>query len=361
MSDAFRNYNNLISGLNSADQFKDSGIRAVAETKSKADEMGKTIGEVKSFLSGQHGGRAFAKDIKPILKKRAERLAQRAKTELENRVKGIKQSVETKLQQARQDAQSRLEQAQQRVSDRLNGEPPASQDAPNTQGENPTQRPVEDENEEPAPEETGTANDGYDDWDTPYQEGDDAFDDWDTPWGGDTIAESRAGTFSNPIGNLRNSFTNPAQADSQSQPPSYDDSVSDTTTTKAGDPDDMPNMDAPPPKFNAPETNQVTGNGAATDSFTQEELDKQLADKMAKEAAEKAIASSTEKTVATTGAEEGGLSILDAVPGLDVLGFIGGGILAAIEARKQKKEEGIEEEGAGSTPNQAVQIGVGGE
>ena len=76
--DAFKNYSNLISGINADNQFKDSAVRAVAETKSKADEMGKTIGEVKSFLSGQHGGRAFAKNIKPILKKRAERLAEKS-------------------------------------------------------------------------------------------------------------------------------------------------------------------------------------------------------------------------------------------------------------------------------------------
>ena len=73
---------------------------------------------------------------------------------------------------------------------------------------------------------------------------------------------------------------------------------------------------------------------------------------MAREAGEKALAE---------GGEEAGLSVLDAVPGLDVLSFIGGGILAAVEAHKQKKEEAVEEAGATGTPNQAVQIGVGGE
>ena len=80
--DAFRNYSTLYSGLNSATQMKDSAIRVVAETKAKSANMGKTLGEVKSFLSGQAGGKTFLKNVKPILKKRAEKLAEEMKAKV---------------------------------------------------------------------------------------------------------------------------------------------------------------------------------------------------------------------------------------------------------------------------------------
>ncbi len=375
MSDAFRNYNNLISGLNQSQAANDVAIRSVAESKEKAAEMGKTIGEVKSFLSGQHGGRSFAKDIKPILKKRAERLAERAKAQLEEKLQGAKAQVEQRIAAARQNAADRLAQGRQAVEDRLNGTP---REPPNTDGENPTQRTTPDENE-PEP------NDQYDDWDKPYEPNNDydswdtgaddkIFDSWDTPWGGDTIAESRAGTFSNPLANARANLQNPAEQDSQnpmearSDPPSYDDSISDTTKTSPVDPDEMPEG---PPKFNANSgdgddalgnesqmsnvSTKATGAGDSTDATAQEALDKQLADKMAKEAAEKVAVKGGEDAAA-----DAATGVLDAIPGLDVLGFIGGAILAGFQAKKEKKEENIEEEGA-ATATQAVQVGIGGE
>jgi len=376
MSDAFRNYNNLISGLNQSQNANDVAIRSVAESKEKAAEMGKTIGEVKSFLSGQHGGRSFAKDIKPILKKRAERLAERAKAQLEEKVQGIKAQVEQRLAAAKQNAADRLAQGRQAVEDRLNGTP---REPPNTDGENPTQRTTPDENE---PEPNGEyddwdkpyeGDDAYDSWDKPY-EGDDAFDAWDRPWGGDTIAESRAGTFSNPLANARANLQNPAEQDSQnpmeprSDPPSYDESISDTTKTSPVDPDETPEG---PPKFNANSgdgddalgnesqmsnvSTKATGAGDTTDATAQEALDKQLADKMAKEAAEKVAVKGGEDAAA-----DAATGVLDAIPGLDVLGFIGGAILAGFQAKKEKKEEGREDAGAG-VATQAIQIGVGGE
>ena len=77
---------------------------------------------------------------------------------------------------------------------------------------------------------------------------------------------------------------------------------------------------------------------------------------MAKEAAEKVAVRGTEDAAA-----DAATGILDAIPGLDILGFIGGAILAGAEGSKQKKEEEIGEEGATNLPNQAVQIGVDGE
>ena len=316
--DAFRNYSTLYSGLNSATQMKDSAIRTVAESKAKSANMGKTLGEVKSFLSGQAGGKTFIKNVKPILKKRAEKLAEemkaKVKAKLEEKVGELKQAVKPKTSTPPTDEEENADNVSESTTDTLQDD--AS--------------PVAEENT--ATESNLGANDGYDDWDTPENTD---YDSWDTPWGGDAIEESRAGTFSNPLANARANKFNPKEQDSQEAmeprdaPPSYDEAV------------DQP----------------ATGAGSATDAEAQEQIDKALAEKMAGKVVEKTAG----KTAAELAGEEGGLSILDAIPGLDVLGFIGGGILAAIEARKEKKEETEGEEGAMGTPGQAVQVGVGGE
>ena len=397
MSDAFKNYNALISGINEENQFRDSAVRAVADAKQKGDEMGKTIGEVKSFLSGQSGGKSFVKDIKPILKKRAERLAQKAKAEIEARIKGKAQELSNRVAQARTEAEQRLSQGRQAVQDRFdgNGTPEANESTGDTT-ENPTQKPSGDDNvnDDAGNGGSGQAQDGYDDWDTPgtgdaYENG--GFDAWDTPggWGEDTLAEGRAGTFSNPIANSRANLQNPAQQDSQnpmearSEPPSYDESFDASTQEKApgASPvekptDPTPPYEAPPKAPNPNEPTGGEGDGALSNESQMSNVApkatgagdqslgntaKQQVEQSAKQSVEKSVEKTAVKTTAEEGGEEAGLSILDAIPGLDVLGFIGGGILAAIEAHKQRKEEREEEQGATGLANQAVQVGVGGE
>ena len=404
--DAFRNYNNLISGINADNQMRDSAVRAVADAKQKSDGMGKTLGEVKSFLSGQHGGRAFAKDIKPYLKQRAERLAEKAKAEINSRIKSKVEQVANRVKQARTEAEQRLAQGRQAVQNRLNGTPEANE---NTGTENATQSEPAGENvnneyddwDTPQGEDTngGEAQDGYDDWDTPFTgeeagEGDAdlqarGFDSWETKWGEDTIEESRAGTFSNPIANSRANLQNPSVQDSQnpmvdrSEPPSYEEALDDAPTKDVNFADrneqDLQYADddgnaIPAPKYE-PNPNEPTGGsgdgalsnesqmsnvapkasgaGSSTEAGTQDEIDKGLADQMAKQSVKTGVDAGVEE-----GAAEGGLSVLDAIPGLDILGFVGGGILAAVEAHKQKKEEGIEDAGAQGLANQAVQIGL---
>ncbi len=396
MSDAFKNYNALISGINQENQFRDSATRAVADAKQKADEMGKTIGEVKSFLSGQHGARGFVKDIKPILKKRAERLAEKAKAEIEARIKGKAQELSNRVAQARTEAEQRLSQGRQAVQDRFdgNGTPEANESTGDTT-ENPTQAEPAGENvnteyddwDTPHGEETGggEAQDGYDDWDTPGTGDANDFDEWDSPWGDDTLTEGRAGTFNNPIANGRANKQNPTEQDSQnpmearSEPPSYEESFDASTQEKAPGASPVEKPTDPTPPYQAPNPNEPTGgqgDGALSNESQMTNVapkatgagDQSLADGAKQEveqSAKQAVAKSVEKTAVKTGAEEGGeeagLSILDAVPGLDLLGFLGGGILAAIEAHKQRKEERIEEAGATGLANQAVQVGVGGE
>tara|TARA_R110001583_G_scaffold34285_5_gene115366 strand:+ start:1663 stop:2622 length:960 start_codon:yes stop_codon:yes gene_type:complete len=318
--DAFRNYSTLYSGLNSATQMKDSAIRTVAESKAKSANMGKTLGEVKSFLSGQAGGKTFIKNVKPILKKRAEKLAEemkaKVKAKLEEKVGELKQAVKPKTSTPPTDEEENADNVSESTTDTLQDD--AS--------------PVAEENT--ATESNLGANDQYDEWDQP-SDFNESYDSWDSPWGDDAIAESRAGTFSNPIANTRANKFNPKEQDSQ----------------EAMEPRDAP------PSYQESVDEPATGAGNATDAAAQEQIDKALAEKMAGKVVEKTAG----KTAAELGGEETGLSILDAIPGLDVLGFLGGGILAAIEAHKEKKEEEEGEEGATGTPGQAIQIGVGNE
>lgn len=370
MSDAFKNYNNLISGLNAANEFKDEGVRAVAETKAKADEIGKSLGEVKSFMAGTHGAKSFVKDIKPILKKRAKRLADRAKAEIESRIKGKVSEVKQRIQNAKENVEDRVSQAKENVESRLSGEAPSELDQPNTQGENPLQNNQTDreENAEPEAEEIGEdaeadefgegatlqmtyfGDETKDNYEPPD---DDDFDDWDSPWGEDTIAEGRAGTFSNPVANSRNAELNPSEADSQS----LDDLANGTLKTTT--------FDGTFPTAETSTENLGSTAGEATKAINSSTLDTSLADDAAKTAVKTTVEKTVVKTAGKTAAEEAGgeaaTGVLDAIPGLDILGFIGGAILTAIEAHKQRKEEREEEEGAGQTPTQAVQVGVGGE
>ena len=74
------------------------------------------------------------------------------------------------------------------------------------------------------------------------------------------------------------------------------------------------------------------------------------------------IAKQTAKSGAELAGDEAGASILDAIPGLDVLGVIGGAIMAGISAHKihkQKKEEEAGQKDTGVSIGATFQSGVG--
>ncbi len=82
------------------------------------------------------------------------------------------------------------------------------------------------------------------------------------------------------------------------------------------------------------------------------------------ESAEKSAGKTAGKTIAEetaeTGAEEGGISILDGIPGIDLFGAIGGAILAGIMAHREKKQEEAEQDVATVSTNVDTQIGLSG-
>jgi hypothetical protein len=52
--------------------------------------------------------------------------------------------------------------------------------------------------------------------------------------------------------------------------------------------------------------------------------------------------------------------ILDAIPGLDILGALGGAIIAGVMAHREKKQEEAETQVAPLTSNVSTQIGLSG-
>ena len=348
--DAFKNYNNLYSGLLADMQANDETVRANAEAKESADEMGKSLGEVKAFLSGSHGSKAFSANLKAQAKKKAEQLAERAKSAIKKKAEDLQGQVKERINQAKQDAQDKLEDAQQSVKDRFSGEPTSDQ----YPAENPLEKEQGAQNENPEDEEIGEDADiqtfgdsgatlkmtNFGDVD------DDDFDDFRSTYGEDAINEGRAGTGDNAISHARQTANDTGEADSQAvtdEPVELPSGTLKTTT-----------FDGTFPEGDALE---IPGNGEAGAKLVLEQTNKGLAKQVAEKTAEKTAG----KVAGEEAGEEAGMSALDAVPGLDVIGFLGGIILGAIERHKQKKEERIAEAGAQGVPNQAVQVGVGGE
>ena len=161
----------------------------------------------------------------------------------------------------------------------------------------------------------GDYNEDFDDWDGPAEEpppattAEKGFDDWDTPYepaeapppytSSDAVSASRGGTFQNPVANER----------ANKQPNVDEDTQSGKGKGKGGEEDDLEDL--------------------------------------GEEGGE-------------LGGEEAGLGLLDAIPGADIIGVIGGAIIAGIEARKEKKEVADEENPLMSTTTVNTQVGLGG-
>ena len=352
--DAFRNYNNLYSGLLSDLETNDATVRANAEAKESADEMGKSLGEVKAFLSGSHGSKAFSANLKAQAKKKAEQLAERAKSAVSKKAEDLKGQIKERINQAKQDAQDKLEDAKQSVEDRFSGEPTSDQ----YPAENPLEKEQGAQNENPEDEEIGEDADieeigegatlrmthfGDDD-----DDGDEDFDDFKSTRGEDAINEGRAGTGDNPISHARQTANDTGEADSQTvtDEPELPSGTLKTTTFDGTFPEG---------------DEEIPGNGEAGAKLVAEQTNKGLAKQVAEKQVEKGAEKTAGKVAGEEVGEEAGMGVLDTVPGLDVIGFLGGIILGAIERHKQKKEEEIAEAGAQGVPNQAVQVGVGGE
>ena len=160
-------------------------------------------------------------------------------------------------------------------------------------------------------------NEDYDDWDGPAQEeptetatAEKGFDDWDTPYepdeapppytSGDAVEASRGGTFQNPVANER----------ANKQPNVEEDTQSGKGKRKGDDEEDD-------------------------------------VEDLGEEGGE-------------LGGEEAGLGLLDAIPGADIIGVIGGAIIAGIEARKEKKEVDEETDPLMATTTVNTQVGLGG-
>ena len=90
MSDAFRNYDSLLQSLDSANSMKDEAESRLHQTKASAADIGKTIGEAKTFISG-----------KPLLKNISEKIIKPAYNQYGKPiVDDIKKTINEKFEQA---------------------------------------------------------------------------------------------------------------------------------------------------------------------------------------------------------------------------------------------------------------------
>lgn len=89
MANAFRNYVDLSGALEQANDTKNASLQKLEETKEKASMTGKTIGELKSAITGRSAGQKIWKDIiKPKVKAKLDKIAKEKLEQLQNKFKG---------------------------------------------------------------------------------------------------------------------------------------------------------------------------------------------------------------------------------------------------------------------------------
>ena len=338
MSDAFRNYSNLLNSLAAEQNQADNKATQYHQTKASADGNVKILGETKLFLSGKSGLEKASKNIvKPLWSKYGS---------------SIKNSLREKF----------------------------------GLGEN------------KPPIKAPSANEGYDSWDQPFEGSEDRVADVATRSQGEQDeafdlldkGASRLKSFNSKVASgetegeeltqnvkdLKNPFmdtiddwkgtnaTNFTQAKT-----SFTDSdignegSSEYNTTNGLSEEESSRLSEI--NQNAFTPNQTTGDildqsrGGALKTPVAEANEmnsepKSLPKGLGKTGAEEdAVEDGVEE-----GVEEGSLGILDAVPGLDILGAIGGAVLAGIEGHKQKKETDAELDAPNLRVNVNTQVGI---
>lgn len=374
---AFARYDQLLNAMGEANADKDARLAQIHSTKASIDSTTKILGETKLALSGMSAQKALGKKvIKPWLKKK------------------YKEFMEKKQQSGGGDNQggqnNRPEDAnRQNVNDDEGGQdaPPAyeedgnaataeaedrlgnmeAEDAQDTvaRGASRAQQ-FEDrvssgeaEGRELTAEARGGSQlaaergaegmDTLEDWDnsnaTGYSQAKNTFTDEDLGQPGSTVYDRTNGMSADEQSQV-NDFLNrgPTTQTPQGQPPSEAESEASRAGQGKGslEPDELDPLESGLPGG---------GDEAA--------LAAAAAKKAAVKATEKGVEKTVEKSAAEEGGEEAGIGVLDAIPGADIFGAIAGGILAIVEAHKQRKEERAME-----TPPPAVtvadDVGVGG-
>ena len=327
--DAFRNYDSLLNDINEGTRNQNSKLAELTDRKIKTDEITKTLGEAKLFLSGKSLGEKVGKVLKPKIQKGLNDAGNFVKGKLEETGAAIKTKINQALTGPEREGTgpTRMENLQNQIADRERARASARRvqdeaDGQDRRGVGPNQSGDLEEGTELQNIRGGggttVSNPAFD----PEASGDvDLLESSQTmaQTGGvqanaidNTLAQARGQTFQSPMANQRANKFAPDQEDGQS-----------SSTPRSAPPDNT--VEPPEP-----------GGGQSAS------IEK------------KVVGKEEEEETGDLAADETGAGILDAIPGLDVLGIIGGAVMAGVSAHKAKVAGQIEK---AKTLDPSLQLG----
>lgn len=389
--DAFKNYQSLMSGIgqNIAGEAANQKATAIFNAKSRADEIAKSIGEAKVFISGKP---LMAKVGKVLKAKFNERSKEYLKKFQEGKPGGdIKEPVEPPEVNAEvtpNDAgPSRLDALKDKIAQReYNVRKAKEKEQAQKDADDSAERRGAKDKDASGEEESfemkdmgGGSGEGQEiqnkAFDPSEAEGNEiSFAGEGEAVGGDiatgleggfnaasdpvftsVMSQTRGGNLQNPFANARQNKFNPQQEDGQSNS---------APRSQPAEPETQSTADAPASSSQA----GIEAGGGAEEASIGGAGGEDLADSAvaaAKSAAEAAAKKAAEKLAEQAGGklagEEGATGILDAIPGADVIGVVVGGILAAVSEHKAHLAEKAEQSlaPASNFTTMSYQAGVG--
>jgi len=380
---AFARYDQLLNAMGEANADKDARLAQIHGTKASIDSTGKILGETKLALTGLNVQKTIGKKlVKPWLKKKFQEYKNKKSqsgggdneggqnerpnenTQNSNAEEGgqdappayeedgnattssaTAESEDRLAEMEAEDAQdtvargaSRAQEFEERVQ---NGEAEGRELTSEARG-----------GSQLAAERGAEGMDTLEDWDnsnaTGYSQARTTFSDEDLGKPGSNVYDRNNGMSADEQSQVNDYLNrNPPSEVPKGQPPSEAESEASRAGQGKGslEPDEIDPLES-----------SIPGSSGGIDA---EALAAQAAKKAAVKATEKTVEKTVAKTAAEEGGEEAGLGVLDVIPGADIFGAIGGAILAAVEAHRQKKEQ-AEMAAPPAAPTVSMDVGVGG-
>lgn len=377
---AFARYDQLLNAMGEANADKDARLAQIHGTKASIDSTGKILGETKLALTGLNVQKTIGKKfVKPWLKKKFEEYKNKKSqsgggdNEGGENERPNENTQNSNAEEGGQDAPPAYEEdgnatTTAETEDRLaemeaeDVQDTVARGASRAQQFERAAESGEAEGRELTAEARGGSQlaaergaegmDTLEDWDnsnaTGYSQARTTFTDEDLGQPGSNVYDRSNGMSAEEQSQV-NDYLNrgPTTQTPKGQPPSEAESEASRAGKGKGslEPDEVDPLES-----------ELPGSSGGLDA---EALAAAAAKKAAVKTAEKTAEKTVVKAAAEEGGEEAGLGILDAIPGADIFGAIGGAILAAVEAHKQKKEQ-REMATPPAAPTVSMDIGVGG-
>ena len=395
MANAFRNYVDLSGALEQANDTKNASLQKLEETKEKASLTGKTIGELKSAITGRSAGQKIWKDIiKPKVKAKLDKIAKEKLDQLQNKFKGgtadrtgtttsVNESSTTEPTGGEDSGSGGVENEPTTTADLGDGDepPPAYEDNFESSTQSAEDRfndlfgdsseargsAMSDEQaqgvmsrglqrvsnfenrvksgEAEGDETTAFANQGdgiTSEWRT--QKTDFTDEDMGDSVPGNETYNRANGLTDDETSDLKNWFssrndaTGPDEIDNLEQNFNYRGGNFSNTITKMRYNNQTPTQ----PSSSSSSVSEPSAPDPTTDTPDAPDIPKTNAESLLKKGGKKLGEDDAIEEGATDGAEAA-TGVLDSIPGLDILGMIGGAILAGVEGHKQHEDQKLEQ------------------